>query len=73
MKVTYLANGDVREISDVAARQLIDAGICTAVAEPPKKEPVKKEPQPKQPADKPTKVEPMTTEDMPVVPTKRVP
>jgi hypothetical protein len=66
MKVTYRANNEVREISDAAANQLIDAGICAAVAEPPQ-EPAKKEPKK---SDKPTKVEPMTTEDMPVVPTK---
>jgi hypothetical protein len=68
MKVTYRANGESDRDLRRGANQLIDAGICAAVAEPPKKEPAKKEPKK---SDKPTKVEPMTTEDMPVVPTKR--
>jgi hypothetical protein len=67
MMVVYLANGDVREISEAAARQLIGAGICYT-AEEPKKDAPKKEPKK---SDKPTKVEPMTTEDFPV-PTKQV-
>lgn len=64
MKVTYRANGDTAVLTEEAGRQLVAAGICDAVAEPPKKEPPPKK------GDKPTKVEPMTTEDMPTPPKK---
>ena len=67
MRVTYLANNDVRDISDEAASVLVGAGICAA-AEETKKDAPKKEPKK---SDKPTKVEPMTTEDFPT-PTKTV-
>jgi hypothetical protein len=33
VKVTYRANGETRDLSEAAARQLIEAGICDAVAE----------------------------------------
>ena len=68
MMVTYLANNEVRDISDDAATALVGAGICVAAAEP-KKDAPKKEPKK---GDKPTKVEPLTTDNTPFVPTKTV-
>lgn len=71
MKARALANGEVVELDEGAAEQLIGAGIYEPVAEQPKPKapepPAPKQPDPK----KSTKVEPLTTEDMPVVPTKK--
>lgn len=39
MKVRYRANGEIRDVSDEAARSLIEAHICDAVDAPPPKPP----------------------------------
>lgn len=56
MKVRYRANGETAELTEEAARQLVDAGICERVDDAPAAS---------------TPVAPLTTDSMPVRP-KRV-
>lgn len=57
MKVRYRANGEIAELTEDAARQLVDAGICERADDAP--------------GAASTPVAPLTTDSMPVRP-KRV-